>query len=221
MAAMQVAVLGLGRFGEKLAEVLEDLGHQVMAIDSDEAVVEHISEHVSRAVIADMTDLDALKALHLDDVDVAVLATGDLEASVLAMMNLQELNIQKVYAKVSSDHHEKILKKLGALRCIKPEAAGAESFAHLIPVESADQFLPLTKNYGIGLFPIPPRWSGETVAWAESLLGDRRILALVQGEDVLHNLAYNRRLQPDDLLVLAARDEEMAKPLPEPPRGDG
>ena len=132
-ALMQVAVLGLGRFGSHLAEALDDLGHEVLAIDLDEGNVHELAPRVTDARIADITDIDALRALALAEVDVAVVATADLEASVLAMMNLKQLSVETVYAKASSDRHQRILRLLGAKRVIRPERDGAERFAHINP----------------------------------------------------------------------------------------
>ena len=163
---MQVAVLGLGRFGAHLAETLDDLGHDVLAIDMDEGNVHDLAPKVTDARMADITDIDALRALSVGDVDVAVVATADLEASVLAIMNLKQLKVDVVYAKASSDRHQRILRLLGAQRVIRPERDGAERFAHIIQVAGAADFLPLTPSYGIGVFPIPAPWVGQTIEWA-------------------------------------------------------
>ena len=160
---MQVAILGLGRFGAHLAESLDDLGHEVLAIDQDEAVVHELAPRVTDARIADITDIDALQALSLGEVDVAVVATANIEASVLAIMNLKNLNVMVIYAKASSDRHERILHLLGTRKVIRPERDGAERFAHIIRVASADDFLPLTSAYGIGVFPVPAAWVGRTI----------------------------------------------------------
>ena len=69
-AKMQVAVLGLGRFGAHLAEALDDLGHEVLAIDLDESNVHELAPKVTDARIADITDIDALRALSVGEVDV-------------------------------------------------------------------------------------------------------------------------------------------------------
>ena len=90
---MQVAVLGLGRFGSHLAKSLQDQGHDVLAIDMDVAVVQGLADDVARAMIADITDLDALRELSIGDVDVAVVSTAELDASVLAIMNCQTLGV--------------------------------------------------------------------------------------------------------------------------------
>ncbi len=210
---MQVAVLGLGRFGLHLAEELDDLGHDVLAIDLDEGQVHDVAPKVTDARIADITDIDALRALSLSEVDVAVVATGDLESSVLAMMNLKQLNVGMVYAKASSDRHERILRLLGAKRIIRPERDGAERFAHMIRVASASDFLPLTNAYGIGIFPIPATWVNRTIEATISSVGDRRLIALVRGDEIQLNPVMSERLLAGDLFVFAASDEQLGERL--------
>ena len=210
---MQVAVLGLGRFGSHLAEALDDLGHDVLAIDLDEANVHELAPKVTDARIADITDIDALRALSLAEVDVAVVATADLEASVLAMMNLKQLDVEVVYAKASSDRHQRILRLLGAQRVIRPERDGAERFAHIIQVASARDFLPLTPRYGIGVFPIPATWVGQSIEWALQRTGDRRLIAVVRDDEVLINPVTTERIQVGDRFVFSALDEQLGEPL--------
>ena len=210
---MQVAVLGLGRFGLHLAETLDDLGHDVLAIDMDEGNVHELAPKVTDARMADITDIDALRALSVSDVDVAVVATADLEASVLAMMNLKQLDVQMVYAKASTDRHERILRLLGAQRVIRPERDGAERFAHIIQVASANDFLPLTQSYGIGVFPVPATWVGQSVERALERAGDRRLIALVRDDEVLLNPVMSERVAVGDRFVFSALDEQLGEPL--------
>ncbi|MYJ01687.1 MAG: TrkA family potassium uptake protein [Chloroflexi bacterium] len=210
---MQVAVLGLGRCGSQLAETLDDLGHDVLAIDLDEGNVHDLAPKVADARIADITDIDALRALALADIEVAVVATADLEASVLAMMNLQQLEVKMVYAKASTDRHERILRLLGAHRVIRPERDGAERFAHMIQVALATDFLPLTATYGIGVFPVPATWVGQTVEWALDRAGQRRLFAVVRGDEVLLNPVMSEQVVVGDRFVFSARDEELGRPL--------
>lgn len=212
---MQVAVLGLGRFGFHLAETLDDIGHEVIAIDLDENQVNDLAGKVTDARIADITDLDTLRALSLGEVDVAVVATGDLEASVLAMMNLTSLEVDTIYAKASSDNHERILRLLGAQRVIRPERDGAERFAHIIRVSSAADLLPLTHDYGIGVFPIPAAWVAQDVEYCEQHMDRQRLLAIVRNQEILFNPVKSERTAAGDRLVVSG--EHLA--LGELPRG--
>ena len=118
------------------------------------------------------------------------------------MMNLQQLGVQVIYAKARSDRHQRMLRLLGAQRVIRPERDGAERFAHIIRVASASDFLPLTPSYGIGVFPIPATWVSQTVEWALERAGNRRLIAVVRGDEVLLNPVMTEQVQVGDPLCL-------------------
>ena len=48
--AKQFLVIGAGRFGTSVARTLYELGHDVMIVDSDDALVQQISDSVTHAV---------------------------------------------------------------------------------------------------------------------------------------------------------------------------
>ena len=211
---MQIAVLGLGRYGRRLAETLTRQGHEVIAVDTDEGVVEDLSEVVARAAIADITDLDALRDLGVGDVEAAVVSTAVLEASVLAMMNLQTLGVAPVHAKARSDRHATILRRLGAETVMQPERDGADRFAHLIQARGASDYLPLTTAYGVGLFPAPASRVGQQLELvADAEVGTRRLLMLVRGDEVQLNPVRSQLVEAEDLLVFAGSDRDLGRDL--------
>lgn len=61
-------VIGLGRFGSSVAMELSDLGHQVLAIDTDEAMVQRMADKVTQAVVADCRDQELLLRIGADKV---------------------------------------------------------------------------------------------------------------------------------------------------------
>jgi trk system potassium uptake protein TrkA len=65
----QFAVIGLGRFGASLAKELIKLNYEVLGIDKSEQVVEELNDVLTRAVIADSTDEEALKSLGIRNFD--------------------------------------------------------------------------------------------------------------------------------------------------------
>ncbi len=118
----QFAVIGLGRFGWIVAKSLTDKKYQVLAIDSDERIVQDISEEVTQAVCLDATDEKALRAAGVENVDVAIVGIGtNLEASILATLNLKEIGIKEIVCKAISEDHKKVLEKIGATKVIQPE----------------------------------------------------------------------------------------------------
>ena len=123
-------VIGLGRFGFELATRLYACGEEVMAIDTDDGLVDKIADHVTRAVAADAKDPDVLKKLGAENFDRAVVAVGsDLAASALITMNLKALNVPFIICKAHDDTYREILEKLGADRVIIPEREVADKLA--------------------------------------------------------------------------------------------
>jgi trk system potassium uptake protein TrkA len=210
---MQVAVLGLGRFGTELALSLARQGHEVLAIDSSPTTVQLIADDVAKAAIADITEESALRDLGVHNMDAAVVATSALESSVLASINLQELGVQPIYAKASSERHAQILRRLGADRVVEPEKEGGERFAHLLRVRGAQDYLSLTETYGIGLYRASASLQGQTLERVEQQDTTRRLLMVVQDEQVQLNPPLSQTIEPGDLLVFAGTDDDLAREL--------
>jgi len=112
----------LGRFGASVARTLSKKNHQVIAIDTNENLVQDISETVTQAVCLDATELNALETVGIKDVDVAVCAIGkDLKASILVTMNLKDLGIKEIVCRAQDEKHGMLLEKIGATKVILPE----------------------------------------------------------------------------------------------------
>jgi len=117
----QFAVIGLGRFGSSIARTLSEKGKEVLGVDRREQVVQEMSEVISQAVCVDDKDEKALKALGIQNVDVAVVAIGALEASILITLMLKEMGIKEIVAKALTEDHKKVLERIGATRIVMPE----------------------------------------------------------------------------------------------------
>lgn len=128
-----VVVIGLGRFGSAVAKSLVSMGHEVLAMDADEEVVQSLSSQLPHVVQADSTDLSALQQLSVIDFSHAVVSIGaNLEASVLTVLNLAQMGAKDIWAKANSPQHGRIAERVGAHHVIYPEADMGERVAHLV-----------------------------------------------------------------------------------------
>ena len=140
-----VLVIGLGRFGSAAAHELAALGHEVLAIDTDEARVNEIAPHVTRALQLDATDADALRAVGAADFQHAIVAiSGGAEASIFATMALKELGVGNVITKAGSRLHGAILERAGADRVVFPEREMGQRVAHSFSVRDVMDYLDVT-----------------------------------------------------------------------------
>ena len=88
----KVGVIGLGRFGSQVAISLAQKGFDVLAIDLSEDAVTELKDVVTRAVILDATDEKAMRAVQVDNLDMAVVAFGtNVQESLLSVALLQKL----------------------------------------------------------------------------------------------------------------------------------
>ncbi|HLM68187.1 MAG TPA: NAD-binding protein, partial [Longimicrobium sp.] len=65
-------VIGLGNFGSSVAQALHAAGHDVIALDMDEAAVDGIAAHVTRAAVGDGKQLAVLERVGARGADAGV-----------------------------------------------------------------------------------------------------------------------------------------------------
>ena len=128
-----VIVIGLGRFGSAVARSLIRLGHDVLAVDERDDLVQKYSSEFTHVVAADTTDTEALRQIGAEQFDRVVVGIGtDIEASVLTVLSVVELGIEEVWAKAISNKHARILESVGAHHVVRPESAMGERVAHMV-----------------------------------------------------------------------------------------
>jgi trk system potassium uptake protein TrkA len=158
-----VLVIGLGRFGAATAGQLDRLDREVLAVDTDSALVQKWADRVTHTVQADARSLDALRQIGAQDFSVAVVATGSsVESSVLITANLVDLKIPQIWAKAISQSHGKILARIGANHVIYPEAEAGERVAHLVSGRMLD-FIEFDDDFAIVKMYPPKSIRGMTL----------------------------------------------------------
>ena len=157
-------VIGLGRFGAELATKLYECGEEVLAVDTNETIVDKIADHVTRAVTADARDLDVLEKLGAENFDRAVVAVGsDLAASALITMNLKTLNVPFIMCKAHDDTYREILERLGADRVVLPEREVADKLALGLTHAGVMEYIELSDEYGIVEMEPIDEWIGKSI----------------------------------------------------------
>ena len=152
-----VVVIGLGRFGTSLALELGRRGTEVLGIDNQPATVQRLAGQMSHVVVADSTDLDALQELGVNEFSRAVVSIGtDLEASILTCALLQEMGIEHIWAKATTQQHAKILERVGAHHVVLPEHDMGERVAHLVTGRMLD-YIEVDADFAIAR-TTPPKY---------------------------------------------------------------
>ena len=159
-----VLLIGLGRFGRGVAEKLNELHHQVLAIDRNEERVNDILPLVTDAQIGDATSETFLRTLGVDNFDVCIVTIGeDFQSSLETTSLLKELGAKKVVSRASREVHRKFLLRNGADDVVYPEGQLAAWTAIRHTTDHVLDYIALDAEYAIYDLSVPAEWDGKTV----------------------------------------------------------
>lgn len=206
-----VLVIGLGRFGAAAARELMALGHEVMAVDVNEATVNEIAPVVTHAVQLDAADEAALRAIGAAEFDHAIVAiSSGIEASIFATMALKQLGVANVVAKAGSHLHGQILERVGADRVVFAEREMGQRVAHSFAVGNVVDYLDVAPRFGIVKVRPATTWVGRALRDLD-LPGRLQLtpIALRRGDAVTVNPHRDEVIQERDELILIGRDDRL------------
>ena len=208
-----VVVIGLGRFGAAVATTLYQRGHEVLGVDVDRVNVEHISDEITHAVVADASDEDVMRDLGIEGYDVGVVAiASNVEASVMATLLLKRFGVAHVIGKAASHLHGEILWRIGADRVVFPEREMGVQVAYTFGAPQLEDYLEVSPDYGLSRLAVPSDFVGQSIADLD--LRGRYGLTVVlirRDKEVLLNPSRGEVLGQDDQLVVAGRVDALEK----------
>ncbi|MFH1457557.1 MAG: TrkA family potassium uptake protein [Candidatus Omnitrophota bacterium] len=222
----QIAVIGLGKFGDSVARELTEKGARVIAIDKNKERVEDLKDLVAYAAALDTVDKDALKSVGIQDIDIAVVCIGDdIEANLLTTLLLKKLGVRKIWSRAISPLQQEILKALEVDEIINLEEEMGKIVARSLVSTSITKHIPLSSGHSIAEIKIPHSFIGKSireinprekfniniVAIKKKIpqineLGERTFGELI--EDVP---SPNEPLEEEDILLVVGTDENIRK----------
>lgn len=208
---MKCCVIGLGRFGYQVAITLAENGVEVMAVDSNEEIVELIKDQVTQAICLHVTDEASLRSIGVDEMDVAVVAIGeDLAQSITIAVFLKKgLNIPRVIARAVSDIHKDILKLVGADRVIQPEKEIAVRVADGISASFTD-LVRVNKQFSIIQIVAPKSIVGKTIEQLDFLNAYNVIcIGVKDNKDVISTIKESYIVKQNDRLIFAGKTADL------------
>ena len=159
-----ILLIGLGRFGRHIAMKLDELHHQVMAVDKEETRVDAVLPFVTNAQIGDATNEDFLSSLGVGNFDVCIVAIGDnFQNSLEVTSLLKELGARMVVARAARDVHAKFLLRNGADEIVYPERQLADWVAIRYSADHILDYIELDEGHAIFEISIPEEWIGKTI----------------------------------------------------------
>lgn len=207
----QYAILGLGRFGSKVARELYYKKQEVIAMDKDEAVIQGIKDQVTNAYVGDITDEVALREAGIQDCDVAIVGqSSNIESNIIAAQVLKSMGIKKVICKAHNTVHGKILQKLQVDEIIFPEQDTAIKLVNRLTTSGMLDYFDIGKDVAIvGTRPLE-KWLGKTLSDLDLRnLHNVTMLAIRRGEQNVIIPAGDTIINRDDILILFGAESSL------------
>ncbi|KKW80946.1 potassium transporter TrkA [Acinetobacter sp. AG1] len=199
----QFAVIGLGSFGATVALELTKLNHDVIGIDTIKRNVESLADRITHAVIADATDEHVLEELNVQNCDAVVVAIGeDIEASILCVLNLKNLGVDKILVKAKTKAHHTILSHLNVSKIIHPEEDMGVRVAQALNYPMVSRYMALDDDHYIVKVPVQEKLNHVNLSGILKQEPNIKLLLLKRDQQILYETDVNFTLQAGDVLIL-------------------
>ncbi len=205
-----ILLIGLGRFGRHVASTLNELNHQVMAVDIQEDRVDAVLPFVTSAQIGDSTNEEFMSSLGVRDFDVCIVAIGDdFQSSLETTSLLKELGAKMVVARAARDVHEKFLLRNGADEVVYPEKQLASWTAIRYSSSHIQDYIELDEGYGIYEIAIPAPWIGKNIGQLDIRKKYNMNIMALKKDDRLNLSIWPDTVLPGDgtMLVLGSNHD--------------
>ena len=199
----QFAVIGLGSFGATVALELTKLNHDVIGIDTIKRNVENLADQITHAVIADATDEHVLEELNIQNCDAVVVAIGeDIEASILCVLNLKNLGVEKILVKAKTKAHHTILSHLNITKIIHPEEDMGVRVAQALNYPMVSRYMALDHDHYIIKVPVHEKLNKVNPSGILKQEPHIKLLLLKRDEQIIYEIDSSFTLQTGDVLIL-------------------
>lgn len=207
-----ILVLGMGYFGAEVAERLAELGQEVVGVDIDPTIVQHLADKLTQAMELDASDPDLLSTLGVGNYDICIVGRGShLEDSVNITMNLKEFGAKYIIAKAVSDRQARILERLGVDMIVFPELDMARQLAENLVRPKVVGEIEVCDGSVIEGVKIPKRFIGKPFkVVVECLPPGTEILSVFKDDRLDRAPDPGRIMTERDILILYGRRSRLS-----------
>lgn len=206
-----ILLIGIGRFGRHIAIKLNELGHEVMAVDHNEERINAVLPYVTNALIGDSTNEEFLHSIGVANFDVCIVAIGDdFQSSLETTSLLKELGGKLVVSRATRDVHEKFLLRNGADHVVYPEKQLGIWTAITYSSEKVFDYIDLGENHVIMEVSVPDNWVGKTIFDIDvRKIYGINILAIRDSGKLSMNITGNTAFESDQTLLVLGTNEKI------------
>ena len=199
-----ILLIGLGRFGKHIAMQLNEMGHEIMAVDINEERVNKILPLVTNAQIGDSTDASFLESLGIGNFDICfVTIGGSFQNSLETTSLLKELGARLVISRAERDVQEKFLLRNGADRVVYPEKQVAKWASIRYADDHILDYMEVDASHAIFEVEVPDEWLGRSVGELDIRKKyNINILAVKKEREVSVAISVDTVLEADSTLLV-------------------
>ncbi len=202
----QIAIIGLGKFGMTVAKGLSNYDCDVLAVDSDESLVEEAMPFVTKAVQINALDADALEACGVQGFNIAIIGIGDnIESSLMVALTLKDLGVPHIVAKARDEKHAKLLEMIGVNKIVQPEIDSAMKLVNSITTKYILDKIELGKDFSMVEIQAPKAWVSKS--FGDLALRQKysfNIVCVKRGDEVVFPTATTVVEENDSLMIMAS-----------------
>ena len=208
-----ILLIGLGRFGRHIAIKLDELHHQVMAVDKEDTRVDAVLPFVTNAQIGDATNEDFLSSLGVGNFDVCIVAIGDnFQNSLEVTSLLKELGARMVVARAARDVHAKFLLRNGADEIVYPERQLADWVAIRYSADHILDYIELDEGHAIFEISIPEEWIGKTIGQLDIRKKYNINIMALKTNDIMNlKITYDTQLLKGSTMLVLGETKHIQK----------
>lgn len=201
------AVIGLGKFGFHIAKGLAEQGMDIIAIDNDPHKIQVMSEYIEDALILDSTDIKALQEAGVVGLDTVIISIGEnIEASILTLMALKELENKTIIAKAITLTHGEILARLGAFKVIYPERESAKKLVENLVGNVVIDQVDFSSTIKIAKFSVTPALIGKLVKDIELMFENEiHLIACKTRDNWTFDVEKTYKIRENDMLAFIGK----------------
>lgn len=207
-----VLLVGLGRFGRHVAKKLQELRHEVMAVDCNEHRVEAALPYVTESQIGDATNAEFMRSLGVRNFDLCIVAIGDnFQNSLEATSLLKELGAKFVVSRAARDVHAKFLLRNGADEIVYPERQLASWTAIRYSSDHILDYVDLGDDYAMFEIPVPRTWANKSLKQLDVRNRYNVNIIATKHKGKINPLSPDEPLAGEDTMLVMGHNKDIQK----------
>lgn len=205
-------VIGLGRFGMPLAQRLALAGEEVIGVDMNEDKVEEFREFSDLAFVTKSLHKEVLREMGIQNCDLVVVCIGsNIEASILATMNIINLGVPTVISKATSEVQGEVLEKLGA-KVVYPEYDMAVRTAKKILQKNLRDYISMGKDVEIVEVELTDKMIGKSILDLDLRKSySLNVIAIHHEKGIELEFLPSYQLKKGDVVVVIGKEENVSR----------